>query len=390
MRKILFLLTILTTSIFAIEVQKLSWPKGETFLTFLQKYEISNKLYFDLEKEDKELCSEIRAGSTYYLHTNENNKLDQVLIEISEEMQLQVYKEDEIYKFNIVPIVFDEVVETITIDIENSPYQDILNATANNELANEFIRAYSGSVNFRYMRKGDKIVIKYRQKIRMGQYHGTPDIISALVKLRRKDYYIFKNEDDGRYYNDKAKSLTSYFFKVPLSYSRISSRFTKKRWHPVLKRYRAHLGVDYAAPSGRAIYAAADGRITFRGRKGGYGKVIEIAHKNGYKTLYAHQSRFKGGLKRGSKIRKGQLIGYVGSTGVSTGPHLHFGLYKNGRAIDPLRIVRVTKTKLSGNAKKKFLKYTKVLSNELLQNVNKPSKSVLNLKKIPLKTPLEV
>jgi len=387
--KYLISIFLIVSSLYSVEVEKLSWPKGDTFLTFLQKYNINNKLYFDLEKEDKELCSEIRAGATYYLSKNENNELVQVLIEVSEEMQLQVYKDDDGYKFTTTPIVFDEVVETITIPIQSSPYQDILNKTSNSELANEFIRAYSGSLNFKYMRKNDLITIKYKQRVRLGQYHGTPAIISAVVKIRKKNHFIFKNDDDGRYYNQDGKSLTSYFFKVPLSYTRVSSRFTRKRWHPVLKRYRAHLGIDYAAPRGRAIYSAADGRIVYRGRKGGYGNVIEIVHKNGYKTLYAHQSRFKSGLKRGSKVRKGQLIGYVGTTGVSTGPHLHFGLYKNGRAIDPSRVIRVTKTKLNGNAKKKFIKHTKTLAKELLENIDTPTTKALNLKDIPNKSSLK-
>ena len=389
MKYLIFFILILTSS-FSLEVEKLTWPKGDTFLTFLEQHKISNKIYFNLEKEDKELCSEIRAGSKYYLIKNENEELEQALIEVSEEMQLQIYKEDGDYKFSAVPIVFSEEIQTISIPVQLSPYQDILNTTSNKELANEFIRAYSGSVNFRHMRKGDYIVIKYKQKIRLGQYHGTPDIISALVQVRKKPFYIFKNDDDGRYYNEKAKSLTSYFFKVPLSYSRISSKFTKKRWHPVLKRYRAHLGIDYAAPRGRHIYAAADGRISFRGRKGGYGNVIEIVHKNGYKTLYAHQSKFKGGLKRGSRVKKGQHIGYVGTTGVSTGPHLHFGLYKNGRAVDPSKIIRVTKTKLQGNAKKKFIKYTENLSNELRNTIGKEINEHTNLKEISNKSLLKV
>ena len=390
--KYLLSLLLFVTSLFSVEVQKLSWPKGDTFLTFLEENGISNKIYFDLEKEDKELCSEIRAGSTYYVTRDENNNLTHALIEISEEMQLQVYKEEEKYKFNIAAISFEENVEVVSIPVQYSPYQDIVDSTSNKELANEFIRAYSGSVNFRHMRKGDNIIIKFRQKVRLGQYHGTPQIISALVEVRKKPFYIFKNENDGRYYNDKGKSLTSYFFKVPLTYSRISSRFTKKRWHPVLKRYRAHLGIDYAAPRGRHIYAAADGRITFRGRKGGYGKVIEIAHKNGYKTLYAHQSKFRGGLKRGSRVKQGQHIGYVGTTGVSTGPHLHFGLYKNGRAVNPSKIIRVTKTKLKGNSRKRFLEKVRVLTKELKQNrTDKKNEDIItNLKEFPSKTKLKV
>ncbi|MCP4970096.1 MAG: M23 family metallopeptidase, partial [Arcobacter sp.] len=148
----------------------------------------------------------------------------------------------------------------------------------------------------------------------------------------------------------------TYFFKIPLSYSRISSGFTKKRWHPVLKRYRAHLGTDFAAPRGRKIYASGDGKIEFIGRRGGYGKTIIIRHPNGYKTLYAHQNKFRGGLKRGSRVKRGQHIGYVGSTGLSSGPHLHLGLYKNGRAVNPLKIIKKPDTiGLKGKRKRTFI-----------------------------------
>ncbi len=386
--KFLSFFLLFISSVYAIEVEKLPWPKGESFLTFLEANKIPQKLYYDLDKEAKELCSEITAGIQYQQLKDEKGVLLQVLIPISEEMQLHVYKEENLYKFDVKPIVFEERTETVAIPIKYSPYQDILDHTGNAKLANEFLRAYSKSVNFRGMQPGNYIALKYKQRIRMGQYYGTPQIISAMVQVHKRKFFVFKNEQDGRFYNEKAKSLTSYFFKTPVRYSRISSKFTYKRWHPVLKRYRAHLGVDYAAPRGRHIYAAADGKIVFRGRKGGYGKVIEIQHKHGYKTLYAHQSRFKGGLRRGSKVRKGQHIGYVGSTGVSSGPHLHLGLYKNGRAINPLKIIRITKTKLKGKAKKKFIEYTKVLSKELLDTI-KSNPKPLKLEKIDTKTILE-
>lgn len=386
--KILSILLLFLTSVFALEVQQLSWSKGESFLNFLEKNKISQTLYYDLDKEAKELCSEIVAGVQYQELKNEDGTLQQALIPISEEMQLHVFKENNIYKFDIIPIEFYERIETVAIPIKYSPYQDILNHTKNPKLANEFLRAFSKSVNFRGIQAGNFISIKYKQRIRMGQYYGVPQIISAMVQVHKKKYFVFKNEKDGRFYNQNGKSLTNYAFKTPVRYSRISSRFTYKRWHPVLKRYRAHLGVDYAAPRGRAIYAAADGKIVHRGRKGGYGKTIMIQHKHGYRTLYAHQSRYKGGLRVGSRVRKGQHIGYVGSTGVSSGPHLHLGLYKNGRAVNPLRIIRVTKTKLKGNAKKKFIQYAKSLSKELLKQTELDSKPY-KLEPINNKTMLE-
>ncbi len=372
MKKLILIFAFLISFGFSQEVQELTWPKGDTFLTFLDSHKISQSLYFNLEKEDKELCSEITAGITYHLLLDTDNTLKQVLIPVSEDIQLHIFKKDDgTYTFQTLPIKYDELEETLVLEINHSPYLDIIEKTNNKDLANELIRAFSSSVDFRGMQKGDHVVIKYKQKVRLGKYFGQPEIIGALVEVNKKKNYIFRNLDDDKYYDQTGKSLTNFFFKTPVRYKRISSRFTKKRWHPVLKRYRAHLGVDYAAARGTKIYAAADGKIIYRGRKGGYGNVIIIQHKNGLRTLYAHQSKFRGGLRVGSRVKKGQLIGYVGSTGLSSGPHLHLGLYKNGKAIDPLKIIKVTKSKLKGNEKAKFLAYTKRVSNDLVSSIEK-------------------
>lgn len=372
MKKLILILTFLISFCFSQEVQELTWPKGDTFLTFLDSHKIPQSLYFNLEKEDKELCSEITAGITYHLLLDTDNTLKQVLIPVSEDIQLHIFKkEDGTYTFQTLPIKYDEIEETLVLEINHSPYLDIIEKTNNKDLANELIRAFSASVDFRGMQKGDHVVIKYKQKIRLGKYFGQPEIIGALVEVNRKKNYIFRNLNDDKYYDETGKSLTNFFFKTPVRYKRISSKFTKKRYHPVLKRYRAHLGVDYAAARGTKIYAAADGKIIFRGRKGGYGNVIIIQHKNSLRTLYAHQSKFRGGLRVGSRVKKGQLIGYVGNTGLSSGPHLHLGLYKNGKAIDPLKIIKVTKSKLQGSEKTKFLAYTKKVSNELVSSIEK-------------------
>lgn len=386
--KRLYIILFLFINLFAGEVQELSWPKGDSFLTFLDKNSISQKLYYDLDKEDKELASEIVAGIKYQVLKDENSVLQQALIPISEEIQIHIFKDKDAYKFEIIPIIFQETIQTIAIPITKSPYQDILDTTGNPKLANEFLRAYTKSVDFRKIRAGNYIAIKYKQRTRLGKYYGTPQILAAMVQVRKKKYFIFKNEKDGRFYNEKGKSLTSFFFKIPVRYSRISSKFTLKRWHPVLKRYRAHLGVDLAAPRGRRIYASADGRIVFRGRKGGYGNVIEIKHKYGFKTLYAHQSKFKSGLRVGSRVKQGQLIGYVGSTGLSSGPHLHLGLYKNGRAMNPLKVITVTKSALRGKEKKAFIRYSKSISKELLDTI-KSNPEILYIKAYQTKSLLE-
>ncbi len=376
MKKILLVILLLSHS-YALTIQEDIWWKGESLLTFLDKHKIYNDIYFNLSKTDKELCSEINAGVQFQVLYDDKHKLQQALIPISEQMQIYIFQSEKgKYSLDIIPISYNEVTQTLTIPIEYSPYQDIISQTNNKKLANEFIRAFKTTVNFKRIQKGDILAIKYRQKIRNGRYFGTPNIIAASVEVNSHAFYIFQNKKDHRYYDEKARSLTSFFLRVPLRYKRISSKFTQKRWHPILKRYRAHLGIDYAAPVGRKIFATADGKVISKGRKGGYGKTIMIRHKGGYKSLYAHMSRYAK-LRVGQWIKQGRHIGYVGSTGRSTGPHLHFGLYKNGRAVNPARVLSVTKTKLTGKAKRIFLAYSKKIKKELLAQskvITKPLK----------------
>jgi len=364
--RIILSIILAVTVNFASSLQEDIWWKGETLLTFFEKHSISKDIYFNLPSTDKELSSEIYAGVLYQKMIDEEGKLEQALIPISEEMQLHIFKDSENkFTLDIIPIEFQEITQSIQIPIKYSPYQDIIDTTGNKALANEFIIAFKRSVDFRRLQKNDLVSIVYKQKIRLGRYFGTPQIIGASVKGRYKTHYIFQNPDDKRYYNDEAKSLTSFLMIVPLRYTRISSKFTLKRFHPILKRYRAHLGTDFAAPTGRKVHATADGKVIHKGRKGGYGKTIMIQHKNGLRSLYAHLNSYNTKIKVGSYVKQGRYIGRVGSTGRSTGPHLHFGLYKNGRAIDPQKMISVTKTKLTGKKRIDFLRFMKEVKKEL-------------------------
>jgi len=377
--KIILILFLSYFIAFSSSIQEDIWWKGESLITFLDKHKISKDIYFNLSKTDKELCSEIYAGVKYQILYDDNKKVVQILIPISEQMQIYIFQDIKgMYTLDIVPISSQEITATMSVPITYSPYQDIISTTNNKNLANEFIRAFKKSVNFKRIQKGDILAIKYTQKVRNGRYFGVPTILAAKIEVNGRANYIFQNKKDKRYYDFKGRSLTSVFLKVPLRYKRISSKFTQKRWHPILKRYRAHLGIDYAAPSGRKIFATADGKIIHKGRKGGYGKTIMIRHKGGYKSLYAHMSRYAK-VKVGQWVKQGKHIGYVGTTGRSTGPHLHFGLYKNGKAVNPARVLSVTKTQLRGKAKKIFISYAKKLKNELNK---KPTQNLNNLKLI--------
>jgi murein DD-endopeptidase MepM/ murein hydrolase activator NlpD len=344
--------------LFASTMSEEKWEKGESFLTFLEHHSLPLNIYYDLDTEEQELAAEIMSGIKYQILKNDEGEIEQVLIPIGEELQLHIIKTEHGYRLTTTPIAYQEKEEIATIEITQSPYQDIINSTNNYLLAHEFIQAFKNSVNFKMLRTGDRVVIFYKKKTRLGQQFGAPEIEASMVEVRGNKNYVF-SYNHGRFYDANGKEVEGFFLAKPVNYTRISSRFTYKRWHPILHRYRAHLGIDYAAPSGTPIKAAGNGRVIFRGRKGGYGKTVIIRHNNGYKTLYAHMRAFRRSVKYGQRVQKGQVIGYVGTTGISTGPHLHFGLYKNNRAINPANVVKVTKSRLSGKKRKEFLSYTK-------------------------------
>ncbi|WP_141051059.1 peptidoglycan DD-metalloendopeptidase family protein [Aliarcobacter cryaerophilus] len=385
MKKIILLICILFNTLFSAQIEELSWQKGESFLTFLEKNKIPLKLYYELDKEDQELCSEIQSGNRFFSYTEEDGSLIQALIPVSLDMQIHIYKDSSNeYKFQTLPINYTEKSELIAIPITESISSDILKATGDVTIAAILNTLFSNSnADFKKMKKGDFIAIEYNQKTYMGKLHGMPEINAAMIQINGKPFYRFRNSKDDKYYDENGVGFTkTYLFQIPLTFTRISSPFTNKRYHPVLKRYRAHLGTDFAAPTGRNIYAASDGKVEFVGTQSGYGKTVIINHQNGYKTLYAHQNGFAKGLRQGQMIKKGTHIGYVGSTGLSSGPHLHLGMYKNNVAIDPMTVLQRPKFEgLDPKEKPIFLTNTKAIIskfNKQIENVNRTTPTRLD------------
>lgn len=385
MKKIILLICILFNTLFSAQIEELSWQKGESFLTFLEKNKIPLKLYYDLDKEDQELCSEIQSGNRFFSYTEEDGSLIQALIPVSLDMQIHIYKDSSNeYKFQTLPINYTEKSELIAIPITESISNDILKATGDVTIAALLNTLFSNSnADFKKMKKGDFIAIEYNQKTYMGKLHGMPEINAAMIQINGKPFYRFRNSKDDKYYDENGVGFTkTYLFQIPLTFTRVSSPFTNKRYHPVLKRYRAHLGTDFAAPTGRNIYAASDGKVEFVGTQSGYGKTVIINHQNGYKTLYAHQNGFAKGLRQGQMIKKGTHIGYVGSTGLSSGPHLHLGMYKNNVAIDPMTVLQRPKFEgLDPKEKPIFLANTKAIIskfNNQIENDNRTTPTRLD------------
>ncbi len=357
MPRLLIIITLFAAFAAASVVERAPWPQGESFLHFLERNGIPQSIYWNLDKEDKELCEEIRAGVPYYTMYDDNRStIEQVLIPLNEELQIHLKrKSDGSYGFEMIPVAYRQITEAFAIPIERSPYQDIIKATNNRALAYAFVDAFKNSFDFTRLRKGDMLAVVYTEKLRLGRTYGVPVIEAAMIERRKKPYYLFRFND--RYYDRKGREVEGFVFRKPVNHVRITSRFTLRRYHPVLKRYRAHLGVDFGGRTGTPVMAAADGRVKFAGRLGGYGNVIKIRHRDGFLTLYAHLHKFRRGIRSGKYVKKGQVIGYIGSTGMSTGPHLHFGLYKNGRPVNPLGVIKVTKKTIYGKTRKKFLRY---------------------------------
>lgn len=343
----------LLSSLVAANIQESQWENGQTLLTFFEKNSIPLKVYYDLPREDKELADEIVSGNTFYTLYDEEGKLLQALIPINENSQLHIYKQDSTYGMRAIPIVYLQKEHNIALSVESLLYNDIVKYTGDTFLASDFIQAYKGSVNFkRQIKKGDKLAIIYERKYRLGKVFGSPNIKASILKTSDEEKYVVRY--DGNFYDLQGNNLNKYLFMIPLQYKRISSHFSMGRKHPILGYKRPHLGTDYAAPRHTPIKAAAQGKVIFAGTKGGYGKTVIIQHENGYRTLYGHMHKINKGIRTGAYVSQGKQIGTVGSTGLSTGPHLHFGLYKNGSAINPQKHLRIATIKLKGKEKEEF------------------------------------
>ena len=218
------------------------------------------------------------------------------------------------------------------------------------------------------IKRGDSFKVMYEEYYVDGEKVGNGPILAAEFINQDKTYQVvrYKGKDGAsQYYTPDGLTLRKAFLRSPVEYARISSHFNLSRKHPILHKIRAHKGVDYAAPRGTPIRASGDGKIVQLGRLGGYGNAIEIQHNSKYRTLYAHMNGFAKNLKNGARVEQGQIIGYVGSTGLASGPHLHYEFKVNGTQKDPVKIDLPMADPLPSTEKKEFLLYASNMLEEL-------------------------
>jgi murein DD-endopeptidase MepM/ murein hydrolase activator NlpD len=266
------------------------------------------------------------------------------------------------------PVFMERRVNKMAGYIDDSLEKSLLSAGATPDLVRSFKNIFSSRIDMkRDVRQGDSFEIVYEEYFRKGVRAGAGRILAASYSGRAFDrplqafYFAEKDGAPGRYFDADGNSLEPDFLKVPLVSYRLTSRFTSRRFHPVLKKYFPHYGVDLAAPRGTPVMATADGRVRFAGWQRGFGRTVVLEHKNGIRTYYGHLSRFGKGIKRGKKVRQKQIIGYVGKSGVATGPHLDYRISVNGRFKDPFKMRSKASGRLSGDTYATFLSDTKAL-----------------------------
>ncbi|SKB77142.1 Murein DD-endopeptidase MepM and murein hydrolase activator NlpD, contain LysM domain [Parapedobacter luteus] len=321
------------------DIETKSVGRNEFLSDILQRYQIDlqsiailadkSKPVFDVRKiaigHDYTVFKDTTGKAAYFVY--QPNAIDYVVYDLRD--SIAVYKEQK---------AVDTKIETVAGVIQNSLYQTLESNGASPDLAVQLAEIYGWAVNFYRINKGDWFKLVYERKYIDGEPIGPGRIQSAVFGHNGKEYqaYYFEPNDGqpGAYYDENGKSLRRTFLKAPLKYSRISSRFTMRRFHPVQRRWKAHLGTDFAAPHGTPIVATAAGVVTESTFSGGNGNYVKIKHDNVYATQYLHMS--KRAVKKGQRVAQGQVIGYVGSTGLATGPHVCYRFWKNGRQVDAL------------------------------------------------------
>jgi murein DD-endopeptidase MepM/ murein hydrolase activator NlpD len=260
---------------------------------------------------------------------------------VSLTQQLEVRRTDEGFQATMVASPVQTQTEVAHGVIDTSLFESANAAGLSDPAVLKLAKIFGSDIDFVLgLRAGDEFTVSYERITQYGAYVKDGEILAARFVNQGHEYLAVRYQSpDGSvgYYSPDGRSMQKAFLRAPLEFQRISSGFSLARLHPILNTIRAHQGTDYAAPMGTPVYAAGSGRLVFRGVRGGYGNAIEIDHGNGIQTVYGHLSRFAP-LKAGAHVQQGETIGYVGMTGLATGPHLHFEFHVNGRFVDPQKV----------------------------------------------------
>jgi murein DD-endopeptidase MepM/ murein hydrolase activator NlpD len=356
--------------------------KGDSLSSIFVAFGLSQaELHRILEASDKTTAlSRLHEGQRLELKVDAEEHVKELVLAVDATHSLHIVNSEDGFDLRRVDAELDQRVATATGNIASSLFLSAKEAGLSDKLIMEMVDIFAWDVDFALdIRDGDRFTVIYEEIYKDAEKLGDGNVLAAeFVNRGRSTRAIRYTDSEGRsdYYTPDGRSLHKAFLRTPVKFSRISSRFTRRRWHPVLHRFRAHRGVDYAAPTGTPVKATGNGKVTFVGRQGGYGHTVIIQHGDKYTTLYAHLSRYARGLTRNKRVLQGEVIGYVGKSGLASGPHLHYEFRVNGVHRDPLKVALPKAEPIAEEYRQDFLAHAQsfVAQLDLLARINVASK----------------
>ena len=325
---------------------------------------------FNIKKQEvKFITTKLKEKELSYIYTGRQvklilkkasdniNSIVKIVYPLSNTLKVEISKNDESFSIKKLIIKLEKKEVVVKNTITNNLYSAAIKSGIEPNIIIEFARIYGFEIDFqRDIRKGDWFEIYYEKFLdEKGEVKDTGKIIyaSMFVNSREINLYNFKNDNDVGFYDINGKSVVKALMKTPINGARLSSSFGMRK-HPILGFNKMHRGTDFAAPTGTPIMASGSGTVTRARWCGGGGNCVKIRHNSTYQTIYAHMSKFAKGIKEGKKVKQGQIIGYVGSTGMSTGPHLHYEVVVNGKKVNSQKLKLPSGKILSGDARRDF------------------------------------
>jgi len=344
---------------------------GDSLSTIFKDLDLDPRLAISLAKQKEgNILNNLRLGSHLQILARDGHMLS-LRYQPNPLSILSINQAGSSYRIDTIHRKFNTKQTHISGQITSSLYQSGIESKIDRELLYKLATIFQWQIDFkRDLRPGDKYTFFYEEQWLDGKKFSSGPILAAEFVVRDKTYRAIRHVNPAgltTYFTPDGESLQGLFLRSPMRITRITSRFAKRRYHPILKKWRAHKGVDYGGKTGDPVMATADGRVTYAGNKAQYGKVIILQHGEEFSTLYAHLSRIGKTIRAGSLVSQGQIIGYIGSTGLSTGPHLHYEFRVNGVHKDPLTVKLPRSFAIDKSLRSSFLESAKLWSNRLDQ-----------------------
>ncbi len=345
-----------------------SFKPGETLGQVLDELGLSSRESWEVSQEAAKHVDlrRLRPRDTYAVLLDDDSRIRSVRLTLAGKGRAEVLRQGDTWRGSWHRFTEERIVRSIRGELRDSLEGSIQRAGAEAMLAYLMADVLQWDLDFtRDLRQGDRFEILFEEILLDGAYESLGEILGLAYDNRGERLEAYRFGEEAGYYDAEGRPLRKMFLRSPLRFSRVTSRFSHRRFHPILKRYRPHLGVDYGAPVGTPVRVTGNGVVEFAGRDGSGGKTIRVRHPNQYKTAYLHLSRFASGIRSGRRVSQGEVIGYVGSTGLATAPHLDYRIQHRGRWINPLSLKSQPADPIPGDRLPQFLAWRDHLRDRL-------------------------